>query len=140
MNHFTSYPFWINEIACWSDLKSLNGPVGTENRGVAVFTHWDITQLNESTFSKITILGLKIMMKSALKLLSLKSLHVGNYLSLFQVRILLKTTNSVTKIIFFPHRGISKKKVLDHFSPSFLGQKWYIQDTYSILTMLTMVK
>ena len=50
MKHFISYPFWINEVACWSDLKSLNGPVGTENRGVAVFTHWDITQLNESTF------------------------------------------------------------------------------------------
>ena len=30
--------------------------------------------------SKITILGLKIMMKSALELFSLKSLHVGNYL------------------------------------------------------------
>jgi hypothetical protein len=22
------------------------------------------------------------------------------------------------------HRGISKKKILDHFSPSFLSQKW----------------
>ena len=31
--------------------------------------------------SKITILGLKIMMKSALELFSLKSLHVENYLS-----------------------------------------------------------
>ena len=50
MKHFISYPFWINEVACWSDLKSLNGPVGTENRGVAVFTHRDITQLIESTF------------------------------------------------------------------------------------------
>ena len=50
MNHFILYPFWINEVACWFDLKSLNGPVGTENRGVAVFTHRDITQLNESTF------------------------------------------------------------------------------------------
>ena len=50
MNHFILYPFWINEVACWSDLKSLNGPVGTESRGVAVFTHRDITQLNESTF------------------------------------------------------------------------------------------
>ena len=45
--NFTSYPVWINEIACWSDLKSLNRPVGTENRGVGVFTHWDITQLNQ---------------------------------------------------------------------------------------------
>ena len=52
MNHFILYPFWINEVACWFDLKSLNGPVGTENRGVAVFTHRDITQLNESTFFK----------------------------------------------------------------------------------------
>ena len=51
MNHFILYPFWINEVACWSDLKSLNGPVGTENRGVAVFTHRDITQLIESTFA-----------------------------------------------------------------------------------------
>ena len=50
MKHFISYPFWINEVACWSDLKSLNGPVGIENRGVAVFTHRDITQLIESTF------------------------------------------------------------------------------------------
>ena len=55
MKHFISYPFWINEVACWSDLKSLNGPVGTENRGVAVFTHQDITQLNESTFVRVTI-------------------------------------------------------------------------------------
>ena len=51
MKHFISYPFWINEVACWSDLKSLNGPVGTENRGVAVFTHRDTTQLIESTFA-----------------------------------------------------------------------------------------
>ena len=54
MNHFILHPFWINEVACWSDLKSLNGPVGTENRGVAVFTHRDITQLIESTFISIT--------------------------------------------------------------------------------------
>ena len=52
MNHFILYPFWINEVACWSDLKFLNGPVGTENRGVAVFTHRDTTQLIESTFTK----------------------------------------------------------------------------------------
>ena len=50
MNHFILYPFWINEVACWSDLKSPNGPVGTENRGVAVFTHRDIAPLNEPTF------------------------------------------------------------------------------------------
>ena len=55
MKHFISYPFWINEVACWSDLKSLNGPVGTENRGVAVFTHRDITQLIESTFIRIRL-------------------------------------------------------------------------------------
>ena len=55
MNHFILYPFWINEVACWSELKSLNGPVGTENRGVAVFTHRDITQLNESTFWRVAI-------------------------------------------------------------------------------------
>ena len=60
MNHFTSYPFWINEIACWSDLKSLNGPVGIENRGVAVFTHRDITQLIESTFYFLTLSSFKI--------------------------------------------------------------------------------
>ena len=59
MKHFISYPFWINEVACWSDLKSLNGPVGTENRGVAVFTHWDITQLNKSTFA----LGAEYLLK-----------------------------------------------------------------------------
>ena len=66
---------------------------------------------------KITILGLKIMMKSALELFSLKSLHVGNYLSLFQVRFLLKTTNSVTKNNILP--ALSDFKI----SP-FLGQKW----------------
>ena len=55
MKHFILYPFWINEVACWFDLKSLNGPVGTENRGVAVFTHRYITQLNESTFVTSTI-------------------------------------------------------------------------------------
>ena len=53
----TVYPFWINEVSCWSDLKSLNGPVGTENRGVVVFTHRDITQLNESTFLHTTFLS-----------------------------------------------------------------------------------
>ena len=72
--------------------------------------------------SKVTILGLKIMMKSALELFFLKSFYAGNYLSLFQVRFLPKTANSVTKITFFSHGGISKK-ILDKFSPSFLGQK-----------------
>ena len=53
MNHFISYPFWINEVACWSDLKPPNGPVGTENRGVAVFTHRDSAPLNECTFQNL---------------------------------------------------------------------------------------
>ena len=50
MNYFILYPFWINDVAFWSDFKSLNGPVGTENREVAIFTHRDTTQLIESTF------------------------------------------------------------------------------------------
>jgi hypothetical protein len=36
-----------------------------------------------------------------------------------------KTTNLVTKTAYlFPHGGIPFF-FLDHFSPSFLGQKWY---------------
>ena len=31
-------------------LTALNGPVGTESRGVAVFTHRDTAPLNEPTF------------------------------------------------------------------------------------------
>ena len=70
MNHFILYPFWINEAACWSDLKSLNGPVGTENRGVAVFTHRDIRQLNESTFIEMSY-----------RLSYLKNFHFSNLLA-----------------------------------------------------------
>ena len=39
-----------------------------------------------------------------------------------------KITNSVKKIIIFPHEGISKIFFLDHFSPSFLSQKLLLQE------------
>ena len=49
-----------------------------------------------------------------------------------------KTTNSVIKITIFPQGGISKYIFLDHFSPSFLGQKLYfevevVSQPYSVL-------
>ena len=53
---------------------------------------------------KNTIFGLKMMVKSGLEKFILKSLHAGSSL---------------------PHGGISKLFFLDHFSPSFLGQKLY---------------
>ena len=36
-------------------LTALNGPVGTESRGVAVFTHRDSAPLNKPTFTFITL-------------------------------------------------------------------------------------
>ena len=36
-------------------LTALNGPVGTESRGVAVFTHRDTAPLNEPTFLRMAV-------------------------------------------------------------------------------------
>ena len=55
-----------------------------------------------------SISGLKMMMKSG---------H-------FYYWILIKSTNSVIEITWWAHGEISKIFFLDHFSSSFLGQKW----------------
>ena len=65
--------------------------------------------------TKNDILGLKMMMKSGLEKIILKFLH----------GLLIKSTNSAIKMTWCANGGISKIFFLDHFSPSFLGQKYY---------------
>ena len=71
--------------------------------------------------SKNAIFGLKMMVKSGLEKFILESHHAGNYFPYFIKEP--KITNLVMKITIFLHGGISKYIFLDHFSPSFLGQK-----------------
>ena len=56
-----------------------------------------IFTLKMESVTKNTIFGLKMMAKSGLEKIFLKFLHAGDYFPL----------------------------LLDHFSPLFLGQKWY---------------
>ena len=72
--------------------------------------------------SKNTNFGLIMMVKSGLEKNISKSLHAGDYPYFIKMP---QITNSIIKVIIFPHGEISKYFFLDHFSPSFLGQKWY---------------
>ena len=73
--------------------------------------------------SKNTILGLKMMVKSGLEIFFLKFLHAGDYFPLLHKSA--QNHRFSHKFTIFRHGGISKKKFLDHFSPSFLGQKFH---------------
>ena len=50
------------------------------------------------------------------------------------------STSERSKMTGWVHWGFSKIFFLDHFSPSFLGQKYYFFITYSILTGQTKVE
>ena len=82
-----------------------------------------IFTLKMESVSKDTIFGLKMMVKSGLEKIFLKFLHAGDYFPSF-IKVP-KITNSLIKLTIFLHGGISKIIFLDHFSPSFLGQKLY---------------
>ena len=77
--------------------------------------------LKMESVSKNTIFGLKMMVKSGLEKIILKSLHARRQLfSLLNFRQFYEVRESS-----LPHGGISKIFFLGHFSPLFLGQKLY---------------
>ena len=62
--------------------------------------------LKMESVSKNTIFDIKMMVKSGLEKIILKSQNAGNYFSLLHKSA--QITNSVIKITIFPHGGISK--------------------------------
>ena len=96
-----------------------NQPINTSylTESYIVFT------LKMESVSKNTIFGLKMMVKSGLEKIFLKFLHAGDYFSLLHKSV--QNHKFSNKYNQFRHRRISKKKFLDHFSPSFLRTKLY---------------
>ena len=86
--------------------------------------------------SKNTIFGLKKMEKSGLEKIFLKFLHAGDYFPLLHKSA--QNHKFSDKITIFPHGGIQNIFILDHFSPSILGQKIVFLDTDSILRVKIM--
>ena len=73
--------------------------------------------------TKNTIFGLKMMVKSGLEKFILKSLHAGDYFPLLHKSA--QNHKFSNKNNHLPAWRDFTINFLDHFSPSFLGQKLY---------------
>ena len=119
----------------------LETPVFKVNASVFPIIIWNSKLINTQNMTNPTIVspakmeygwnfsisGLKMMVKSGLEKIFLKFLYAltMSFLLLnlyFWPKILLSEVNSFNRK-WWAHRGISKIFFLDHFSPSFLGQK-----------------
>ena len=75
--------------------------------------------LKMESVSKNMIFGLKMMVKSGLENFFLKFLHAGDYFPLLHKSAQNHKFSNKNNYLSF------QNNFLDHFSPSFLGQKWY---------------
>jgi hypothetical protein len=73
--------------------------------------------------SNNTIFGLKMMVKSGLEKVFLKFFHAGDYFPLLYKSA--QNHKFSNKNNYLPAWRDLKIIFLDHFSTSFLGQKWY---------------
>ena len=82
-----------------------------------------IFTLKMESVSKNTIFGLKMMVKSGLEKIFLKFLHAGDYFHLLHKSA--QNHKFSNKNNYLPAWRDFKINFLDHFLPSFLGQKRY---------------
>ena len=82
-----------------------------------------VLTLKVESVSKNAIFGLKIMVKSGLEKIFVKFFHAGDYFLLLHKSA--QNNKFSNENNYLPAWRDFKMFFLDHFSPSFLGQKWH---------------